>query len=110
MEKEETKALPTQKKEDWLVIKLEKTVNCASGKTDKLDLTGLRYLTLDDMVQLYDIYNMNGGAGTVMQESTMLFAKIIAQRVSDFTLEELGTLSAKDAMKIKNRIYRFFYM
>lgn len=110
MEKEVKKNLPLPKKEDWLILKLDKPIAGMQGEIDKLDLTGLRELTFDDMVELYNVYNMSGGEGPVMQESTMLFAKIAAQRVSGLTLEELGRLTARDAVKVKNRIYRFFYM
>lgn len=109
-EKIEGKILPLLKKEDWLIFELDKPVMSMQGQIEKLDLTGLRDLTLDDMVHLFDIYGMSGGDGHVMQETTMLFAKIAAQKVTGLTLEELGKLTARDAAKIKNRVYRFFYM
>ena len=46
----------------------------------------------------------------VMQEVTLLFAKLTAQHLTGLPLEVLGNLSARDAIVLKNRVYRFFYM
>ena len=45
-----------------------------------------------------------------MQETSLLFAELVAQRLTRLPLETLGTMRAKDAIKLKNRIYRFFFM
>lgn len=98
------------KKESWKIIRLKKPVSHMGMQIESLDLTGLDDMTLDDMARIYSIYDEMGGTGTVMQESTLLFAKLTAQHLTGLPLEVLGNLSARDAIVLKNRVYRFFYM
>lgn len=98
------------KKESWKIIKLRKPVSHMGMQIESLDLTGLDDMTLDDMARIYSIYDEMGGTGTVMQESTLLFAKLTAQHLTGLPLEVLGNLCARDAIVLKNRVYRFFYM
>lgn len=111
---EEKKSEGTKKENEkagnWKQITLTHPVNQMGKQVEILDLSGLDNLTLDDMIELYDLHEAMGGNGTVMQESSLLFAKLTAQRITGIPLEILGQLSAKDALKLKNRIYRFFYM
>lgn len=95
---------------NWKRIKLSKPVEHMGTLVSELDLTGLDDLTLNDMTELYNLYEEFGGTGTVMQESSLLFAELVAQKLTGLTLETLGCLSAKDAIKLKNRLYRFFFM
>lgn len=113
METNNVKDMPEKaedKKDSWKVIKLKKPVTHMGMQIESLDLTGLDDMTLDDMARIYNIYDEMGGAGTVMQESTLLFAKLTAQHLTGIPLEVLGNLSARDAVVLKNRVYRFFYM
>lgn len=113
MEAKNVKNVPEQaenKKDNWKVIKLKKTVSHMGMQIECLDLTGLDDMTLDDMERIYSIYDEMGGTGAVMQESTLLFAKLTAQHLTGLPLEVLGNLSARDAIVLKNRVYRFFYM
>lgn len=98
------------KKADWLIFKLEKPVDYQQIHLETLDLSNLRNLNLDDMMEIYTIHAALGGEGTVMQEASLLFAKISAHKVTGLPLELFGQLSAKDAVKLKNRMYRFFYL
>ena len=45
-----------------------------------------------------------------MQEGTLLFAQIVASRVSGYPVEAIMDLKAKDSAYLKNRVYRFFYL
>lgn len=98
------------KKNDWMVIKLSKPVNNGGPKVNELDMRGMNDLTLDDMVDLYSLYDRMGGGQNVLQESSMLFAKLTAQRITGLPLETIGRISARDAAVLKARIYRFFYI
>ena len=106
------------KKESWKIIKLRKPVSHMGMQIESLDLTGLDDMTLDDMARIYSIYDEMGGTShgkmdidpEVMQEVTLLFAKLTAQHLTGLPLEVLGNLSARDAIVLKNRVYRFFYM
>lgn len=113
METDNEKDVPEKvqdKKDSWKIIKLRKPVSHMGMQIESLDLTGLDDMTLDDMARIYSIYDEMGGTGTVMQESTLLFAKLTAQHLTGLPLEVLGHLSARDAIVLKNRVYRFFYM
>lgn len=107
---EENRETVPKRKNDWKVFRLSKPVMHMGNPVRELDLTGLDSLTLDDMTELYNLYEGMGGTGTIMQESSLLFAKLTVQRMTGLTLETLGQISAKDAVKLKNRLYRFFYM
>ena len=98
------------RKNDWKVIRLSKPVMHMGNPVRELDLTGLDSLTLDDMTELYTLYEELGGTGAIMQEASLLFAKLVTQRLTGLTMETLGQIPAKDAVKLKNRLYRFFYM
>lgn len=98
------------KKNDWMVIKLSKPLDNMGTKVEALDMRGMDDLTLDDMVDLYSLYDRMGGGQNVLQESSMLFAKLTTQRITGLPLETIGRISARDAAKLKARIYRFFYI
>ena len=75
-----------------------------------MDLSKLEELTGRDMNQIYDLYSANGGSGISMQESTLLFAQLIANRVTGYPLELIEMFSARDSFRLKNRVYRFFFL
>ena len=100
----------SKKANNWKIIKLSKPLEHLGSQVTELDLTGLDDLTLNDLNELYNTYELMGGGGTVMQETSLLFAELVAQRLTRLPLETLGTMRAKDAIKLKNRIYRFFFM
>ena len=106
----EEKKESSKKANDWKIIKLSKPLEHLGSQVTELDLTGLDDLTLNDLNELYNTYELLGGGGTVMQETSLLFAELVAQRLTRLPLETLGTMKAKDAIKLKNRIYRFFFM
>ena len=45
----------------------------------------------------------------IMQESTLLFAQVVASRVCGYPVEAVQELKAKDSVYLKNRVYRFFF-
>ena len=45
-----------------------------------------------------------------MQESDLRFAQCAAARVAGLPVEALDQLRARDAVRLKNMTYRFFYM
>ena len=94
----------------WMKFKLSKSVEYQGVKAEEVDLSKLEELTGRDMNQIYDLYTSNGGNGITMQESTLLFAQLIANRVTGYPLELIENFSAKDSFKLKNRVYRFFFL
>lgn len=95
---------------DYLKFRLSKPVDYQQFHLEELDLSGMENLTGNDMNVIYDLYTSLGGSGMVMQESTLRFAQITASRATELPLELFGKLSAKDTIRLKNRIYRFFYL
>lgn len=94
----------------WMKFKLSKPVEYQGIKAESVDLSKLEELTGRDMNQIYDLYSANGGSGISMQESTLLFAQLIANRVTGYPLELIEMFSARDSFWLKNRVYRFFFL
>lgn len=94
----------------WMKFKLSRPVEYQGIRMEEMDLSGLDELTGRDMNQIYDLYTANGGSGIVMQESTLRFAQLIANRVAGYPLELIEKMGPKDSMKLKNRVYRFFFL
>ena len=67
-------------------------------------------MTLDELSDVYDIYAAMGEKEGVMQEFSVRFVKLLLHHVTGYPLEALGKISAKDAVRLKARIYRFFYL
>lgn len=97
-------------KEDWLILKLQEPVEYQTMEISTLDLTGIRDMTGSDLNIVYDLYASLGGDGYIMQESTLLFAQVIASRATGYPVEAIMALKAKDSILLKNRVYRFFFL
>lgn len=110
MEKEDSKKDGTVKEENWLKLLFKTPVEYQGMQVAELDLSGMKDMTGRDMNVVYDLYSNMGGSGIVMQESTLLFAQIIASRATGYPMELFYNMRAKDAMLLKNRVYRFFFL
>lgn len=108
-EKKETGA-KDKKKNDWLIFELKDPTEYQGQPITTLDLTKLRNMNGGELNVVYDLYNNMGGTGTIMQESTLLFAQVIASRVTGYPLEAINKISARDSVTLKGRIYRFFFL
>lgn len=100
----------TSGKQEWLKFKLKEPVEYQGIHVESLDLSDMDSLTGKDLNSVYDLYANMGGSGIIMQEATLLFAQIIASRVTGFPLELFYVLKAGDSVKLKNRVYRFFFL
>lgn len=109
-EKKVTEAVETDTKQEWMKIKLKTPVEYQGIQVENLDLTGMEMLTGRDLNAVYDLYANMGGSGIIMQEATLLFAQLIASRVTGFPLELFYAMRAGDSVKLKNRVYRFFFL
>ena len=58
----------------------------------------------------FDAYEAMGGNGNVTLDVPLPFAKLIMQLITGYPLEALGKLSARDGIRLRARIYRFFYL
>lgn len=95
---------------DWMVLDLGVPVDYQGTHITQLDLRGLRDMTGRDLNVIYDLYSAQGGGAFALQESTLLFAQVVASRVCGYPLEAVMLLKAKDSMYLKNRVYRFFFL
>lgn len=102
MEKKEEK--------DFLDYELEKPVAFEQVTISHIDLTKLREMTLDELSEVYDAYEAMGGNGGITVDVPLPFAKLVIQRMTGYPLEAIGKMSARDALRIRMRIYRFFYL
>lgn len=74
----------------------------------EIDLSGLDDLSTDDLLTAENMYLKSGGT-SINPETTLLYSLILAHIASDKPFEFFGKLPAKEAMKIKREVYRFFY-
>ncbi len=95
---------------DFLIYELEKPVEFEQMTITQVDLTKLREMTLDELSEVYEAYEAMGGNGTVSMDVPLPFAKLIVQRMTGYPLEAIGTMNVRDALRIRARIYRFFYL
>ena len=109
-EKKSEETIQTDITQEWLKLKLKTPVEYQGIKVDQLDLSSMETLTGRDLNSIYDLYANMGGSGIIMQEATLLFAQLIASKVTGFPLELFYVLKAGDSVKLKNRVYRFFFL
>lgn len=104
------KTVKTKDTEDFLVYPLEKEVVFEGNKIETIDLTSLREMTLDELAEIYDAYEVLGGSDTIAMGVPLRFLKLVIQNVTGISLEALGRLSARDTLRLRARVYRFFYL
>lgn len=95
---------------DYLILDLNTPVDYQGMHITRLDMTRLRDMTGRELNTIYSLYSAQGGNEIALQESTLLFAQVIASRVCKIPLEAVMELKAKDSVYLKNRVYRFFLM
>ena len=99
-----------KEEKDYLDYELETPVTFEKATITRVDMTKLRDMTLDELSEVYDAYEAMGGNGNVTLDVPLPFAKLIMQRITGYPLEALGKLSARDGIRLRARIYRFFYL
>lgn len=109
VENKETKIVKIEdKKKDENKIKLSKTYLFEGHEVSEIDLTPLEDLTADDLIQAGKIYSNNGNISAV-RELDLEYTLTVAALKSGLPIEFYHQLSAKDAMKVKNRVTTFMY-
>lgn len=79
------------------------------GKTyEEIDLSGLENLTAADMIKAQKVLDRSG-TFTFMPEMNLEYACIIAANATKQPVEFFNGLSPRDAIRVKNRVIRFFY-
>ena len=110
--KEEVKKEGKEKKEkeDYLLYKLETPVEFEGSTITEIDLRSLRGMNFDKLCNLLDTYAAMGGTESIYADMPMRFAKIVAGEAAGLPVEAIGKLGIRDAMRVRMRIYRFFYL
>ena len=93
-----------KEKKDFLLYELEKPITFEQADISQIDLRKLREMTLEDLSELYDTYAVFGEGEGVMQECNLKFVRLLMQRATGYPLEALN------AVRLKARVYRFFYL
>ncbi len=106
MNQNEVKTTETEIKARVIKFKAPYTFECTEYK--EIDLSGLDNLSTDNLLTAENMYLRTGGT-SINPETTLLFSLILAHIASDKPFEFFGNLPAKEAMKIKQEVYRFFY-
>ena len=99
-----------EQKNDFLKLKLTIPVEWQGQEIRELDLSKLREMTGEELNVVYNLYETQGGEGLIMQEGKLLFAQIIASRITGYPREAIYKIKAKDSVTLKNRVYRFFFL
>lgn len=90
------------------VIKFKEPYKFECKEYKEIDLSGLDDLSTDDLLTAENMYLKTGGTA-INPETTLLYSLIMAHIVSNLPFEFFGNLPAKEALKIKREVYRFFY-
>ena len=96
------------KKDNSLVIKLNRSIKFEEKEVKEIDLSSLENLRTKDLIEVEKQYNMEGNI-SAQPESTLAYARIVAQRVSDLPLEFFDSLNGKVMIKVRNAVMGFFY-
>lgn len=108
-EKKEIKIVKIEdKKQEESKVKLSKIYQFEGRDISEIDLSGLEDLTADDLIQAGKIYANNGNISAV-RELDLEYTLTVAALKSGLPIEFYHQLSAKDAMKVKNRVTTFMY-
>lgn len=96
------------KKDNPLVIKLTKPVEFEGKTIKEVDLSGLENIKTPDLIEIEKQFSAEGNYAA-QPETTIAFARIVAQKVSKLPLEFFDGLGGKNMYKIRNAVMTFFY-
>ena len=89
------------------LVKLSKTYNFEGESISQIDFSKIENVNAKAMMKASRIMTTSGDVQLV-QETSMHFALIIAAEYTEYPFEFYESLSAKDALKVKNFIAGFF--
>ena len=91
-----------------MIIKFEKTYEFEGEKIDRVDMSGIEDITVNDMIKANKILT-NAGNISVMPETSLEYAIVIASFATGKPIEFFKQLIPKDGMKIKNKVMGFTF-
>ena len=108
--KMETKIVKVEAKNDAADthVKLSKIYEFEGRQISEIDLSGLEDLTADDLIQAGKTYTSAGNMSAI-RELDLEYTLYVAMLKTGLPIEFFHQLSARDAMKIKNRVTTFIY-
>lgn len=112
MDKKETVAAEAQDIEtvhdEDLVVTFRRPYQFEGEDVESIDLNGLEDITAADLIKAGN-YTRRKGVSASMPETTLEFCFYVASQVSGRPLEFFDKLGARDALKVKNTVFSFFY-
>ena len=90
------------------VVKFNKAYKFEGNVINEVDLSGLTDLTGQDMINA-EKYLSGTGMVAATPELSIVYCFFIASTASDKPIEFFKTLAPNDAIKVKNKVTRFFY-
>ena len=89
-------------------VNLSKTYEFEGKEITQIDLTGLEDVTATDLIKA-SAYTRRKGVTATMPETTLEFCIFVAAQVAGLPIEFFERLKARDALKVKNAVFAFFY-
>lgn len=95
-------------KDNSLIIEFKKPIKFEGKEVKKIDLSGLENIKTKDLIEVEKQYGIEGNFSS-QPETTVAYARLIGEKVSDLPLEFFDSLKAKEILKVRNVVVSFFY-
>lgn len=90
-----------------IVVKFDKPYTFEGKSYTELDLSRMEQLTTNNLINLENLYNRSDGERE-KPETTLLFTVIVVSFVCKLPFDFFGDLPAREAIKLKEEVNRFF--
>lgn len=94
--------------EDDNIVKFTKVYQFEGETIGEIDMSGMEGITANDLIKANKVLQASGVV-TVMPETNLEYAMIIAASATGRPVEFFKGLAPRDAMKIKNKVTSFFF-
>lgn len=94
--------------EDDNVVKFVKVYQFEGETIGEIDMSGMEKITANDLIKANKVLQASGVV-TVMPETNLEYAMIIAASATGRPVEFFKGLAPRDAIKIKNKVTHFFF-
>lgn len=94
--------------EESNIVEFTKIYQFEGETISKIDMSGMEGITANDLIKANKVLQASGVV-SVMPETNLEYAMIIAASATDRPVEFFKGLAPRDAMKIKNKVTSFFF-
>lgn len=94
--------------EESNIVEFTKVYQFEGETISKIDMSGMEGITANDLIKANKVLQASGVV-SVMPETNLEYAMIIAASATDRPVEFFKGLAPRDAMKIKNKVTSFFF-